>query len=226
MAGLFSCFYFLPFFPLIAGWLLSFWKPMYLPGRYDSIFQALFVIMICTPLKSNSPGRRWGPLLFAFLLIFQVVFTGDYLINYAKSNDRDVGEFISAQNPGPGDMAITCDLSQTPLEYYLGCTQIRIRPFPESERGWLPRAYLEGRPDFVNEEIAKLEPELNRLSSESRIFLMLSQDLPGLKDLQQYLDNRFSVISSQGMRPVRRYNQVREVRIYLASPENNRTSTP
>ena len=219
-------FWFSAVFPLVSGWLLSFWKPMYLPGRYDSIFQTFFVIILCSTIRSKSSSRRWGWGLLSILLILQVVFASNYIFKYRKSNDREVAEYILAQHPMPDDLAITFDLTQTPLEYYLGPDSIRIRPFPEGARGWLPRAYLEGRAAFVNKELEKLYSELEMLPNGSRIFLVRCQELPGVNYLQDYLDKRFGLRSSRAIKPARKYNQVRQVRIYGPSRENNRTSTP
>lgn len=156
------------FVPIACAFVASYSKPIYVPGRYDTIVQPGLLILVALGLTSIRIGlvrKAVGVLLLAVL----VVSLHSYFTTYWKSNDREVASYISA-GARTEDIVLFTDLTITPFMYYCPESSITVLRFPRGRLGWTPKGafendvvFFEGEFDMVERRIAALWPQKNRL---------------------------------------------------------------
>jgi Dolichyl-phosphate-mannose-protein mannosyltransferase len=190
--------------------VISLWKPIYFPGRYDIVALPLF--SLCLAALLLQLGLRWR-------IAFQLLLAGSCFIYFfgevRNSNrtghlatleavplgDRPAATVICAQ-AAPGDFVVYTGLSRASISYYLqrfGCAQnLNQVSFPgefERHMGWLDVAR-----DYSAEHSVKLEAEAiaERASTTGARMFVLVQPATRLSGaIIDAIERRFRRESSQ-----------------------------
>jgi 4-amino-4-deoxy-L-arabinose transferase-like glycosyltransferase len=165
--------YLFPLFGLLPGflgWAVSFVRPVFMAGRYESCvlpFVALAVGRgLVELLRFNLPEKFTPRMILMVLRLVLVIGLCaslglehlNYRLNYVKSRDRTVAEWL-AERLHPGDVVVAGQLSGTPLLHYLprflpgGRADLPpIYRLPKSELGWNRRIAYHGPEEYVRTE--------------------------------------------------------------------------
>lgn len=154
--------------PVMCAFIVSQTKPIYVPGRYDTIVQPGLWILCAVGLTSLP--RKWLKGAAAAVLLFALVVSlHSYLATYRKSSDREIANYIAA-NAGDADLLLFTDLTITPFNYYYPESRLSTLRFPRSRMGWTPRlaftndlVYFQEEYDRVIERIKSSMPHKKRL---------------------------------------------------------------
>jgi len=156
------------FVPIACAFGASYSKPIYVPGRYDTIVQpGLFILFALglTSIRMKPLRKALGVLTFAVL----VISLHSYFTTYYKSNDRKIADYV-ARNATASDIVLFTDLTITPFIYYCPESGITTLRFPQGGLGWTPRgaftndaAFFEDEFGVIRRRISALWPHKNRL---------------------------------------------------------------
>jgi len=106
------------FFPLIAAFIISQFKPAYLLGRYEMIVLPAFILIaayLWSQIKNNYLALLFIPLL-VFFAAKNVVINSNF-VNSQAANDKTVTAYVLA-NINQDDTVIATDLSWHTFYYY------------------------------------------------------------------------------------------------------------
>lgn len=104
--------------PLVLAFIISLWKPFYLPGRYEAIVLPAAIILLGAVL---SKIKNWVAVLIILFLIFNsfiALITDIQVQYYYKINDKIAAEIL-IKELAPQDIIIYTDLSRPTFDYYL-----------------------------------------------------------------------------------------------------------
>lgn len=103
--------------PLLIPYLFSFYRPIYISGRYDTIVFGLFAILIAAGF-ANMPKKVFIPVLSLFLVLSALNLTGYYFYRSPRFENRRMARFID-EKASPGDLLVFTGYTRLPIEYYL-----------------------------------------------------------------------------------------------------------
>ncbi|HUT03666.1 MAG TPA: glycosyltransferase family 39 protein [bacterium] len=154
--------------PIFCAYIASQSKPIYVPGRYDTIVQpGLFILVALglTSIRVDWLRNAIGCVLVVVLLLSLHA----YFTVYYKSNDREIAGYI-AHNARETDVVLFTDLTITPFRYYYPDSKIATLRFPQGGFGWTPKgaftndlAFFEQEFDTVKRRLSALWPQKSRL---------------------------------------------------------------
>ena len=156
------------FVPIVCAFVASYSKPIYVPGRYDTIVQpGLFILFALglTLIRVKPLRKALGVLIFAVLAVSLY----SYFTTYHKSNDREIADYV-ARNATASDVVLFTDLTITPFVYYYPESDVTTLRFPRGGLGWTPKgaftndaAFFEDEFSVIVRRISALWPHKNRL---------------------------------------------------------------
>ena len=216
----------LGFAPLFTAFVISFFKPMYVPGRYDMLFFPVIVVFTGVALgRSLQPGSRsMLPDLAVKLLVFffvagQLCSAVWYFTVFDKSNDREVAERIESMNLPPDSVVITTDVTQPSFEYYLDPDIFYIVSYPLNSKGWLPLPFLTNNEAYVTREINQLIACIDPLHHSGHIILANAGKLDANNRLIFRLNDIWTVLERFQLPSPRPYNSVHQLIHYVIPAE-------
>lgn len=110
------------FFPLGTLWLLSFYRPLYVAGRYDFVAFPAFVILLGFALAKIQTIEEVGPLLACIAALILLIPIGTKLYLYYQvpplPDAQPTARFVDA-NVENGDVVVFTRLRGLPVFYYL-----------------------------------------------------------------------------------------------------------
>jgi hypothetical protein len=180
------------FIPLLTAYLISFIKPIYVPGRYDILSYPAFCLIIALGLSDIKKTSLRTILLLGIILSTSLCLYTYYSI-YRKSNDRLVANYIKT-HAQKDDVLIFTGLSILSFRYYCSAGIFPYAfSFPdlEKDRGNLSKRAMEGEPRYVNYQIKKTKRKIySHLGENNSLWIMdtpLVMNYSLLRDLQQKL---------------------------------------
>ncbi|MBN1297553.1 glycosyltransferase family 39 protein [bacterium] len=205
----------LAFGPLITAFLLSFYKPMYVPGRYDTLFFIPLVVFTAAPLISGITGKTHSilpplpiKLLVMILLIGQGCSAAWYHVFFVKANDREVAASIESMNLPAGSVVITTDVTLPAFIYYLDNQRYHLLDYPLHQKGWLPKPFLEDNPHQVEPDIARLLETIDSLDHAGFAVIAKAGLLRANDRLIKTLTDRWVPVRRVAVDSPRPYNSV------------------
>lgn len=143
--------------PVALAWGASWLRPLYVPGRYDSMALPFVAVAVGWGLQWAMEGRRrW---LLAVPLALAIASEHlNYRLRYRKSADRAAADAVAALSED-GTLVIAGGLTGTSLLWRLPQMTDRSPPilrFPESELGWIPQWAHTGEEPQRSEATAQL----------------------------------------------------------------------
>lgn len=142
--------------PLLIPYLFSIYRPLYIPGRYDTIvFGGFFLLLAIGFFK--MPKRIFAFALSAFILLSLLNLYGFYFKRTPRHENKNMALFLK-ENARPNDLILFTGLTRLPIEYYLGndFNQFKIKHYPndvEKNIGYFDyQKYLKNR-NIIEKEI-------------------------------------------------------------------------
>jgi 4-amino-4-deoxy-L-arabinose transferase-like glycosyltransferase len=109
-------------FPLFIFWIVSFYKPIYVAGRYDFVAFPAFPLLLGLAFAKTQIGARSGRILAPLIAAILLVPIGTKLFLYYKADSPRPNEEIARtidKNMKQGDVFIFSGLRRGPVMYYL-----------------------------------------------------------------------------------------------------------
>ena len=173
--------------PIACAFVASYSKPIYVPGRYDTIVQpGLFILSALglASIRSKSLRKALGVLIFAVL----VISLHSYFTTYWKSNDREIANWV-ARNATASDIVLFSDLTITPFMYYYPECGITTLRFPRGGLGWTPKGAFTNDMAFFEEEFRAIVRRMSALWPHKNRLLVVFKPSPAI---YQRLKSRLS----------------------------------
>ena len=162
-------------FPIGASFLISFIKPMYIPGKYDFITYLFFILIIGKGISCLHKKKILYTVL-TFILASSFVCNYNYFYIYRKSNNLLINKFIK-ERVRYDDVIIFTNLAILTYHYYFdGDTHRYVFSYPEGDNlPCHPKEAIEEREDFADDQIAKISRKLLPIiDNNRRLFLFYS----------------------------------------------------
>lgn len=215
-------FLFLGLAPWVLAVLMSFRKPMLLPGRHDTIFMAPVLVLGITTLFIHFRNRRLckerfrSACLIAMILplIGQAVTASYFIRTFDKANDREVARAIIQTGHAQETIVVSTDVTHSSLRYYLEGTGYTVISYPLGDKGSLPMAFLINQKEHVDKVINQLVEEIQGRARARRVIVALAGTLDANRVLVERLDTlwrRENIIPLESPRP---YNSVHHLHLY------------
>lgn len=141
--------------PILILYLLSFYHPLYVAGRYDMIVFPAFCILIGTAF-SKLRRAIFIPTIGLFLILSSINLAAFYWWHPPRQENRQMATLLKEKGQ-PGDVLLFTGFSRAPVQYYLGpaFSSFRLQTFPsdaEKNLGYFdyPR-YLAGNENLPAE---------------------------------------------------------------------------
>ena len=150
--------------PIVCAFIISQTKPIYVPGRYDTIVQPGLFLICALGLVSLRPKLIRASALVVILLV-AVLSLQTYFERYNKSNDRQIADYL-VRNAGESDIILFTDLTITPFIYYNPESPLETLRFPRSHLGWIPKAAFTDRDEYFEDQYRILTRRINTLWPE------------------------------------------------------------
>ena len=110
------------FFPLATLWLVSFYRPLYVAGRYDLVAFPAFIILLGFALAKIQTIKEIGPILACLVALILFIPIGTKLYLYYQvpplPDAQPTAKLIDA-NVKNGDVVVFTRLRGLPVLYYL-----------------------------------------------------------------------------------------------------------
>jgi len=174
--------------PIVIPFFISFFKPIYLPGRYEFISYLFFILIIGKGISVLTERKILYPVL-TIIVFSALVCLPHYFFVYSKCNTPVLNDYIKKHVRGR-DIIIFTNLAILPYRYYFGKDIYRyVFPYPEGEELLdHPKEVIEEREDFAQDEAAKINQKITPLMrGDRRLFLFFNS---GMK-IDRMLVNRF-----------------------------------
>jgi 4-amino-4-deoxy-L-arabinose transferase-like glycosyltransferase len=110
------------FFPLVALWLVSFYKPLYMVGRYDMVAFPAYALLLGLALAKVQRIRKVGPLLAAVVALGLLIPIGAKLALYYKAPSRSsyrAAARVLHASVDNGDVVVLTNWHGISVIYYL-----------------------------------------------------------------------------------------------------------
>lgn len=226
-------FLFLGLAPWALAMLLSFRKPILLPGRHDTLFMAPVLILgistVFNYFKAYRNAKGWPKTLCTFIvflaLVGQAVTAMVYFHEFIKANDREVAQEIIELGNAEDTIVISTDITHASLQYYLNNTGFKVISFPIGEKGSLSLEFLSNQRDYVDDKIQELLAIIRQQVHLKAVIVALAGTPEANPALVDHLDGLWSRMVTLPLESPRPYNSVHHLILYtLAEPESeNRT---
>ena len=164
--------------PIICAFIVSQGKPIYVPGRYDTIVQPGLFILVALGLSSIRVDWLRSA-IGGVLVVVLVLSLHAYFTVYYKSNDREIADYI-AHNAKPSDVVLFTDLTITPFRYYYPDSNIATLRFPQGGLGWTPKGAFTNDAAFFQRELAIVERRLSALWPQKNRLLVVFKPSPAI----------------------------------------------
>ena len=166
------------FVPIACAFVGSYSKPLYVPGRYDTIVQpGLFILAALglTSIRVKRLRKALGVLAFAVLIIS----LHSYFTTYWKSNDRAIAHWVEKEATA-SDIVLFTDLTITPFMYYCPESSITTLRFPRGGLGWTPKGAFTDDAAFFEEEFGVVERRIAALWPQKTRLLVVFKPMPAI----------------------------------------------
>jgi len=110
------------FFPLVTLWLVSFYKPLYMIGRYDMVAFPAYVLLLGFALAKVQQIRKGGPLLASLVALGLMVSIGMKLLLYYQAPSEGSAQTTARAlhtSVGNGDVVVFTGAGGLTILYYL-----------------------------------------------------------------------------------------------------------
>jgi len=169
---------FYTFVPIACAFIASYSKPIYVPGRYDTIVQpGLFILagLGLTSIRMKPLRKALGVLVFTVL----VISLHSYFTTYWKSNDREIADYV-ARNATLSDIVLFTDLTITPFMYYYPESSLTTLRFPRGGLGWTPKGAFTNDVAFFEDEFRLIVRRMSALWPQKSRLLVVFKPSPVL----------------------------------------------
>jgi len=185
--------------PIACAFISSYSKPIYVPGRYDTIVQpGLFILAALglTSIRLKWLRKALGVLVFAVL----VVSLHSYFTTYRKSNDREIANWV-AQNATASDIVLFTDLTITPFMHYHPDSNITTLRFPQGGLGWTPIGAFTDDVAFFEEEFRTIVRRMSAHWPHKNRLLVVFKPSPAVYQRLKFRLNEEDWLQFEGLIP-------------------------
>lgn len=118
--------------PILIPYLFSFYRPLYIPGRYDMIVFGAFCLLVAVGF-SKMPKKILIPAFTVFFLMMSLNLGAYYFLRPPRQENKQMAELLK-EKAKPDDLLLFTGLTRAPIQYYLGdtFTQFKTWHFPNN----------------------------------------------------------------------------------------------
>jgi hypothetical protein len=117
------------FLPLGALWLISLYKPVYAPGRYDLVAFPAYPLLLGLALRKTQQVKRVGPVVAPIAALLLLIPIGSKLLRYHQApsvgNAKATAQLLQA-GVADGDVVVFTGARGLPVLYYLSGLGYRV----------------------------------------------------------------------------------------------------
>jgi len=176
------------FLPVVLVYLVSFYKPIFLPRYLIFVTPAVFVLLAWLLVnfgKKVLSGLSTG---MAMVMLVSLNFQSKSILTPVKEDYRDVINLIETQTTPQDIIVASAPFTIYPLEYYYSGT-VRIDTIPHWNR------YVVGSIPQFSQELLKTQID-NYALTYNRIYLVLSYDQGYQSEIVDYMDHSYQLLDN------------------------------
>jgi len=138
--------------PLLLPYVFSFYRPIYISGRYDVIVFGAFCLLLAVGF-SKMNKKVFIPAISLFLILMTINLSCYYLLRPPRQENRLMAQLLK-EKAKPKDLLLFTGLTRTPIQYYLGkdFLKFNIACFPlhsENNFGYFDYPFFLSKRDLI-----------------------------------------------------------------------------